>query len=162
MQPVSEYIVRQILWRITRYADDEAYARGDPYAVSDIPTNLGLNEGLQESNKLLTGQGGTHYGNANARIGVGDSATAEGATQTDLQAATNKLYKAVEATYPQTSGQTLTWRAVFTGAEANYAWNEFSVDNGAAAGKNLNRKVSAQGTKTSGQTWTIDLQITFA
>jgi hypothetical protein len=53
-------------------------------------------------------------------------------------------------------------RSVFGSADANYAWNEFSVRNGATADKNMNRKVEAQGTKASGQTWTLDLQITLS
>jgi hypothetical protein len=56
----------------------------------------------------------------------------------------------------------VTFRSVFDGTEANWDWNEFGVDNGASAGKNLNRKVSAQGTKASGQTWTLKLDITFS
>ena len=100
---------------------------------------------------------------ANAYLGVGDSNAAESASQTGLQAATNKLYKAMETGYPQRSGQTVTFRAVFTDGEANWAWEEFSVSNssGGDTGDNLNRKVSSEGTKVSG-TWTLDLEITFS
>ena len=37
--------------------------------------------------------------------------------------------KAMEATYHQISSQTTTWRAVFGSAEANFAWEEFTVVN---------------------------------
>ncbi len=112
---------------------------------------------------LLIGGSATPYSNANAYIGVGDSNTAENATQTGLQAATNKLWKAMEATYPTNASQKVTFRSVFGSAEANYAWNEFTVTNASDdTGDNLNRKVSAQGTKTAGQTWTVDLEITFS
>jgi hypothetical protein len=131
--------------------------------VSEIEGNLLLNEGIGLLLDLLIGAGGTVYSNANARIGVGDSNTAESAAQTGLQAATNKTYKAMEATYPQRSGQTLTFRSVFASGDANYAWNEFTVVNAATdTGANLNRKVSAQGTKASGQTWTLDVSITIS
>jgi hypothetical protein len=52
---------------------------------------------------------------------------------------------------------------VFSGSEANYAWNEFTVANGNSdSAKNLNRLVSAQGTKTSGQVWQVDVEITLS
>lgn len=60
------------------------------------------------------------------------------------------------------ASQKITFRATFNGSEANYAWNEFSVDNGSTPAKNLNRKVSAQGTKTSGQVWQITLEISLS
>ncbi len=69
----------------------------------------------------------------------------------------------MEATYPTNASQKVTFRAVFTSAEANYAWEEFTVSNAADdTGDNLNRKVSNQGTKASGQTWTVDVEITFS
>jgi len=85
------------------------------------------------------------------------------ATQTALQAATNKLYKAMEATFPIRASQTVTWRIVCGSTDANFAWNEFTVANGNSdAADNLNRKVSAQGTKAAGQTWTLDLSLTLS
>lgn len=127
-----------------------------------IPGNLLLNEGIDEAWLLVLGSGGTPYNNANAQLGVGDSTVAEAATQTDLQATTNKLYKGMNAGYPTSGTQKATWQSDFTSTEANYAWQEFSLRNGATADKNLNRKVSAQGTKASGQTWTLTLDITLS
>ena len=67
------------------------------------------------------------------------------------------------ATYPQRSGTTVTFQSVFGSGDANYAWQEFTVSNASSGtGKNLNRKVSNQGTKASGQTWTVQLQITIS
>jgi len=150
-------------WAIAKYADDDAYARGEAFERVEFDGNLLLNEGIGELLDLFIGAGGTTaFSNANARLGVGDDTTAAAAGQTDLQAATNKTYKAMASTYPSRSGQTLTFRAVFGGSDANYAWNEFVVDNGSTAGKTFNRKVSAQGTKASGQTWTLDLAITLS
>ena len=52
---------------------------------------------------------------------------------------------------------------VFGSGDANYSWQEFSVANASSGtGTNLNRKVSNQGTKASGQTWTLDLAITLS
>ena len=161
-------------WIIRRYANDEAFKSGTPTpviggdgaelpAVSVIEGNLLLDEGIGELWDLACGLGSpTAFNNANARLGVGDSSAAEDATQTDLQAASNKTYKAMEVSYPSRAAQAVTWRSVFSSADANYDWNEFVVDNGATALKTLNRKVSAQGTKASGQTWTLDLSITLS
>lgn len=159
---VNEKLGYYAEWTITKYADDQAFKRGEAFERVHVPRNMLLNEGIQDALDLIIGAGGTAFSNANARLGVGDSNAAEAATQTDLQAAANKTYKAMEAGYPSRANQTLAFRAVFGSADANYAWNEFCADNGAAAGKTLNRKVSAQGTKASGQTWTLDLSITLS
>jgi hypothetical protein len=150
-------------WRITKYADDAAVEANRPYEMSKFDGNMLLNEGITELLTLLIGGSATAFSNANAYLGVGDSSTAEAAAQTALQAATNKLYKGMQASYPQVQNQTVTFRAQFGGAEANFAWNEFTAANGSSdSAKNLNRKVSPQGTKTSGQTWTLDLSITLS
>lgn len=175
MNQVQDRFSYKTQWVIRRYADQASFERGEASDVagadgqvlpaeSVIDGNLLLNEGIGELLDLLAGLGSpTAFNNANARIGVGDSSTAEAATQTGLSATTNKLYKAVDAGFPTRSSQTVTWQAQFTGAEANWAWNEFTVANGSSdAAKNLNRKVSAQGTKTSGQVWTISIQVTIS
>lgn len=162
MSTLHDHIRYKTQWLIKKYADDAAFAHDEAFEEVVIDGNMLLNEGIQTLLDLGIGAAGTAYNNANARLGVGDSSTAEAATQTDLQAATNKTYKAQEASYPGRANQTITFRSVFGSADANYAWNEFCVDNGAAAGKTLNRKVSAQGTKASGQTWTLDLSITLS
>ena len=102
----------------------------------------------------------TAFSNANATIGVGDSTTAYAATQTDLQAATNKLRKAMDASFPTVATNILTFRATFGTAEANWAWQEWAVFNASAAGTMLNRKVESLGTKTAAQSWQITATIT--
>lgn len=103
----------------------------------------------------------TPFNNANARIGVGDSATAFSVSQTDLVAASNKLRKAMDATYPQGSANVITFRATFATGDANWAWNEWATFNAAAAGTMLNRKVESLGTKTGTQTWQFTTTLTF-
>jgi len=161
---IEETLKIKKLWTIRKYADDQAYQADQPYEVSEFEGNMLLNEGIAELLDLLCGLGTpTAFSNANARLGVGDSSAAEAATQTALQAATNKLWKAMEATYPSRASQTVTFRSVFGSTDANYAWNEFTVVNAADdTGDNLNRKVSAQGTKAAGQTWTLDLSLTLS
>lgn len=102
----------------------------------------------------------TFFTNANAHLGAGDSSTAYAATQTDLQAATNKLRKAMEATYPTIAANVLTFRSLFGTADANFAWAEWAVFNAAAAGTMLCRLVQALGTKTSAQSWQLTATIT--
>jgi hypothetical protein len=106
------------------------------------------------------GGGGTAFNNANAYLGVGDSSTAFAAGQTDLQAATNKLRKAMDATYPQVAGNVQTFRATFGTSEANFAWNEWGIFNASSGGTMMNRKVESLGTKTSAQSWQITVTLT--
>ena len=148
------------MWTIEKYWPEQKR----PYETLIFPYNLGLNEGLNALFTLLCGGSETAFNNANSNIGVGDSDAAAVATQTGLQAATNKLYKGMEATYP-TYGtlQKAIWRAKFLGSEANWVWNEITVANGNSdAAKNLNRKVQAMGTKVSPAEWYATLEITAA
>jgi len=102
------------------------------------------------------------FNSANSFIGVGDSATVFAATQTDLQAATNKMRKAQDATYPTIAGNVLTFRSTFATTDANYAWNEWAVFNASAAATMLNRKVEALGTKPGTQSWQFTVTLTVA
>lgn len=106
----------------------------------------------------------TPFNNANTHIGVGDSATAYAAGQTDLVAATNKLRKAMDSTYPQTATNVITARSTFATGDANWAWNEWGLFNASSSGTMLNRKVESLGTKTNTQTWqfTVTLTVTTA
>ena len=150
---------------------------GSPEEAVEIEGNLLLNEGIQRFEDLtmiatVTSNqvAGNPWSNANAYLGVGDSSTAEAATQTELQAATNRFYKAMNATYPSRSSQTVSFQSDFTSTEANYVWAEWAIAAGAttASGSgfttgttNLNRKVAALGTKSTG-TWTLTAQVTFS
>lgn len=150
---------------------------GEAEVVKEVEGNLLLNEGIQRLEDLtmiatvLTNQTAANaWGNTNAYLGVGDSSTAEAATQTELQAATNRFYKAMNATFPSRSNQTVSFQSDFTSAEANFVWAEWAIAAGAttASGSgfttgttNLNRKVAALGTKSTG-TWTLTGQVTFS
>jgi hypothetical protein len=148
-----------------------ALKRGEPF--NEIVTrlkhlfkgNLLLNEGINELWTILcTASSGTKFDTTNAYLGVGDDTTSESASQTGLIAATNKLYKAMDSGYP-TSGtsQLATWRSTFGASDANFNWNEFTVANGNSnTAKNLNRKVSNQGTKVVSQQWQLSLAITLS
>jgi len=153
---VKEQMFHKMSWTIRRYATDKDYLKDNFYSESYFEGNVLLNEGIQELEQLLIGGTATAYNHANSYIGVGDSDTAAVATQTGLQASSNKKYVANDTSYPSRSSQTLTWKATFGSSDGNFAWNEFTVANGSSdSAKNLNRKVSSQGTKVSGQTWVI-------
>lgn len=144
-----------------------------PEIVEEIPGNLLVNEGIQRLLDLLIVAGGVGFNNANAYIGVGDTATAAAATDVELLAtanAANRFYKGMVATYPQRTAQTVDWRSDFTTGEANFIWNEWTVAAGAttASGSgflvgttNLNRKVQSLGTKATG-TWTMTGSVTIS
>ena len=120
-------------------------------------TDAGRNHMVQST----IGAAVTDFNNANTYLGVGDSATAFAAGQVDLQAATNKLRKAMDATYPSGAANVITFRSTFGTGDANWAWNEWGTFNGASGGTMLNRKVESLGTKTNTQTWQFTTTLTF-
>lgn len=138
-------------------------ARGIAPTEIRLSRNLLVNTGLTDIGNGLTTSGlATPYTNANANIGVGDSSTAASVGQTDLQASTNKLRKAVDATYPTVANGVYTFRSTFATTDANFAWAEWAVFNANAAGRMLNRAVASLGTKTSAQSWQFTVTITIS
>jgi hypothetical protein len=123
--------------------------------------NLFLTAGINELWKLVTGQSTNTFTNAQAQIGIGDSSTAAAAGQTDLQAATNKTYVGMAASYPTVpSAGSVQFQASFGSSQANYAWNEFVIKHGTSA-ISIDRATGTWGTKASGTTWvaTVTLSI---
>lgn len=171
---IEEKATMKKKWTIRRYNSHQDFLDGNlPETIIDatgkvllgksvFEGNVLLNEGIAELLLLLTGGTATAYSNANAYLGVGESTTAAAASQTGLSGS-SKTYKGMETSYPSISSQTVTFRSIFGSADANNAWQEFTVVNASSdTGDNLNRKVDDQGTKASGQTWTLDLAITFS
>lgn len=169
-----------VLWkarlRVMKWPTDDT--SGPPDVILERHMNIAVYGGISCIWECLIGNGTatpgqalTYFSNVNAAIGVGDSSTAAAAGQTDLQAVTNKLRKGMDATYPtHTDGvvvgaASIIWQASFTGAEANWVWNEWGVFNSASAGtgRMLNRKVEAGslGTKVTG-TWQARATLTAA
>lgn len=135
-----------------------------PYAVERFEKNLGLNEGLNVAATLICGGAGTAYDSVGAHIGVGDSSTAAAASQTGLQASTNKAYAGMEAGYPTFgTSQQIVWKGSFGDGVGQFAWNEFTVENGdLGSGAPLLRKVESKGTKTAGEIWELTVTVTLA
>jgi hypothetical protein len=151
------------------------FAEHAPTEVVEHEDNMLLYGGISCLWQCLIGNGTataaqnlTYFNNTNAYIGVGDSTTAEAATQTDLQAATNKLRQVMDATYPtHTDGTasgsaTITFKVTFGTAAANWAWQEWILANGSSGGRALNRKVASLGTKTSAASWAFTVTVSLS
>lgn len=142
---------------------------GTPQALTNGGVSL-LWQYSQGNGTTTADQTLTYLTNARAALGVGDSTTAFAATQNDLVAATNKLRKAMDATYPlhtdgtTTAAQTITFQSTFATGDANWVWNEWVIANSATAatGRILNRKVEGLGTKVSTATWTLQVTVTIS
>jgi hypothetical protein len=104
----------------------------------------------------------TFLNSTNSHLGVGDSNTTFSASQTDLQASSNKLRKGMEATYPTRSSGALTYRSLYGTSEANFAWAEWGVFNASSSGTMFSRKVESLGTKTNTQSWQLTATVTLA
>lgn len=144
-------------WKIWTYEDEEHYRNGIFSNYSEIHGNLFLNQGSNAVWTALTAGIGTLYNNTNARIGVGDSTTAAVATQTGVIG--TAFYLAMDGGFPALSGtgnSVVTFQGTAGGSVGNQAWNEFVIDNGTTA---INRVVSSQGTKVSGQIRTVQVQL---
>lgn len=177
------------LWRVDRWdADQTAWTRHrsglvapqaadfhrlnvKPYLRTEVEGNLITNAGWTRLMNLLTNQGGTQALDAtHARIGAGNSNTAEAYTDTDLGAAagsSNRWFQLVGGA--GTLGtRTLAFTATFGTGDGNFAWNEFGLDFGTASGNTVtaplfNHKAGiAQGTKASGQSWAATATLTFS
>ena len=137
--------------------------------LDEIEGNLLLNAGIQAMEDQLIGATTSPFNNTNCRLGVGNSNTAEAATQTDLQAAAgagNRQFKLMNATFPSRSSQTITFSSDYTSGEANFVWNEWGIDRGNAnsttvSAPMLNRKVASLCTKATG-TWTLTATLTLS
>lgn len=161
---LMEHFTEKPKWTITKFASEaDAKARKVMEEVS-FEGNILVNEGI---NYLLTMIGtdaktGTPWSNANANLIVGTGSGAAAATDVEGTFTAGVLATMVTAYPTYGTDQKITWKASFGALVANQAWNEFGVLNAASSGKLLNRKVSAQGTKTSGQVWELTLEITLS
>lgn len=160
----SEHVAWEVHWRVEKFLSktlDDVLSSGEkPYEVYTDVQNIILDTGANEMLKLIGGvSGAVAFSAANAKIYVGDDATAEAASQTGVLATTNKAYAAMDTGYPSVSGRTIVFRASFDDSSANFAWRESAVTNGSGVGAiSMNRKVSSLGTKVTG-TWTLQITI---
>lgn len=158
-------------WRVDKYraADLERDPDAAPYETISESGNLLTYGGASALWQRLIGTGVTEFDNTNAYLGVGDSSTAAAATQTDLQASSNKHREAMDATYPQhtdgtgsSSNASIAYKSTYETGDANFTWSEWGLFNASSSGRMLNRKVFTGGTKTSSDTWSLTVTITLA
>jgi hypothetical protein len=145
-----------------------------PYETTETVGNAVLQAGWARvlANLTAVPAATAVYDATHARIGAGNGVTAVNATtDTDLSAAagsTNRWFQLVSGapTVAGTIPKTCAWAASFGTADGNFTWAEFGIDNGTASGNTvtaplLNRALSAQGTKASGQTWVATATLSF-
>lgn len=155
-------------WNAAYYTGDwtaeqiDAGLAGAPSEIHEADGNLLVTAGITALLTLLIGGGGTAFNNANSYLGVGDSTTAAAIGQTDLQASTNKVRKAMDSTYPSVSGNVVTFRVTFATTDANFSIQEQGTFNASVAGTMLNRRVTDLGTKTSASTLQLTMTITLS
>ena len=144
-------------WIIEKYKSED-YDKGlKPYSIEHVPGNILLNSGIVAMWNLVCGLAPTdQFDNTNSRLGVGDSSAGESAEQSALLGS-NTTYKNMEPGYPMRVNQTVSFKSVFGPPDANFEWNEYTVDNGTVS---LNRRVVSKGMKYNADTWTITLEIT--
>lgn len=127
--------------------------------------NTLVNGGTAIMLDALIGAVPTYYTNALAALGVGDSSAAFALTQTNLQGTTvttDRIRKAMDATFPSRAANVASFRSTFATTEANFVWNEWAIFNAVAdaTGTMLNRAVSNLGTKTSASSWQLLVTLT--
>ena len=168
--PLSESPKWHAHLRIDKYADDDAYARGETYEVTECDGNIVVTAGWTRITTLLNAGTGNLISSSTARVGAGNGSTAVVIGDTDLSAAAGSANRWFQnATVSVPSAPVLQFVAVFGTADGNFSWNEWCIDIGASntSGNTvnatlLNRKVASNGTKASGQTWTATATITFS
>jgi hypothetical protein len=140
-----------------------------PYEVLRT-ANVLLNSGMLEMWDLIKGASALHFNATDTKLGIGDDATAAGPTQTDLLAASNKTYVAMDSGWPKTRTDdgalgygVFQTKATFGTGDANYAWAEAVVKNtNAGSNKCICRAATGWGTKTSAATWVATHTVTLS
>jgi hypothetical protein len=177
---IEKYSPDQVEWIRTQSgilepqgSDFEAFSLVPEDGVLDVSGNELTTAGLTRITSLINGAGGQALTNTATRIGVGNSATAFAAGQTDLQASagsSNRFFMTMDATYPSTSAGVITARATFGTGDGNFVWNEWCLDIGTPTVSSgttvnatmVNRRVASMGTKASGASWVFTVTVTLS
>jgi hypothetical protein len=116
---------------------------------------------------------------AQMMVGVGDTATAGLAADTDMNAATGSTHRYIQGSdsgFPSVAGTVISGQSTFTGANGNHAWNEWAwgIATGtltpgtgswssiaATSAVMLNHKApAALGAKSTGMVWALQSTVT--
>lgn len=172
---LKERINHGSVWKITRHNSEEDKERKRIYVPGlalemfggqpqfDVfHGNLLVNEGINEMWTVLCSASGNEWNNADAVliVGTGSGAAAAGDTEATFTAGVKVAMEAGFPTYG--TSQKASWKSSYGSSAANQAWNEFGCLNNTTSGDLMNRKISAEGTKTAGQTWDLTLEITLS
>jgi hypothetical protein len=149
-----------------------------PYETIHTEGNLLTRLGRKRIMDRLVGTASNQaLDNTHLRIGTGNSATAAVDTDTDLGAAAgsaNRQFQMADSAATvgtgASSGQ-ITVVSTFGTGVGNYAWQEWGLDGGTAAGTTVtadtnttpglvNHKITSLGTKTSAASWVFTITIT--
>jgi hypothetical protein len=104
---------------------------------------------------------GDAFDHDHAYLCIGDSDAAFAASQTNMQAVTNKVRIGMDTNFPARDGNKITFQATAGEEVANFAWLEWGVANHSSAGVLANRKPENKGTK-SGGSWVFEASLTLA
>lgn len=144
------------------------FAENAPVDVAECEGNLLVTTGATAIwNALTQGTAGS-FQNATAALGVGDSATAATAADTNLNAATNAYRQVMDATYPTVATNTVTFKVTVGTGNANFHWQEWGVFSAVGSGSPptggtmLNHKVTDLGTKTGAASWAFTVTLSLS
>jgi len=158
---ISDHVDWKVECEVRKYHNEKDLSMGKHYDVAHAGGNIVTDSGANAMLKLITGDSLTSpFSNANAVIAVGNNTTPENATQTGLIAIPPYyVAKGMDSGFPQVTGRNVVFKSTFNNDEANFSWNEFSIQNGIGSNKiALNRKVENLGTKATG-IWTVQITI---
>lgn len=163
-------------WKVEKnwLAADSAHDVGDQEVVLGAG-NLLMNGGASVLWRRLitrnpstssTGAALQAFSTGNARLAVGNSTATAAVTQNNLSGGSVR-YNSMVSGYPSHTDGTsssgarqVQFRALYTTAQANFAWQEWGIFNSSGASRRmLNRRVQSLGTKTSSAQWTFTVTL---
>lgn len=144
-----------VRYTIIKFHENDLY---NPYEIVRTDSNMIVTTGLTHLVRLATGEVSTTLNNGNARVGSGDSTTAAALGQTNLQAATNKTWVAMDSGYPTNVASNATdFQARFGAGTGTWTWEELGIARGdpGSSGILIGRKVQSVGAKGAGDIWDL-------
>jgi hypothetical protein len=127
---------------------------------------MGLTNGGRDhlAKIMYNASGQVQFTNANAHIGVGNSASGFAVTQTDLLGG-SKARKAMNAGFPKqgTNPQDIQAQSTFGTSEGNFAWEEWGFFNASSGGVMFSRTIqqfNGGAAKTAAESWQITIDLT--
>jgi hypothetical protein len=120
-----------------------------------------LRQGRNRIAGLITGNETCHYGTSGTSIWVAATTIAHDPASTWPQG--SGVAATMESGYPVTSNNIFQHRAIFSTAQANFAWDNWWLNTATASGAGVplnHASTAALGTKTNAQSWQITTCVT--